>query len=97
MECGFGGTGTLDRQPSEEDLRAAMLETVEVFRQGRLTEDELKWVLSLLSAQTINLKFERLLLNFWRRFSRSTRFDAPGAQYNHSSRRTLRNRRLSRV
>lgn len=53
-----------DWQPSEEDYRAAMREAVAVFRQGRLTAAELNWVLSLLAAQLINRKFERILLNF---------------------------------
>lgn len=67
-----------DLQPSEEDLRAAMLETVEVFRQGRLTEDELKWVLSLLAAQlatqTIERELQEILLNFGRGFDREPSF-----------------------
>ena len=91
-----------DWQPSEEDYRAAMRDTVAVFRQGRLTEDELKWVLSLLAAQMINRKFERILLNFGGvakrgpRFA-SRRFDLRGDAEQRPSRLALREGRLSRV
>ena len=67
-----------DRQPSAAELRAAMLETVEVFRQGRLTEDELKWVLSLLAAQlatqTIERELQEILLDFGGGFDREPSF-----------------------
>ena len=91
-----------DWQPSEEDYRAAMRDTVAVFRQGRLTAAELKWVLSLLAAQLINRKLERILLNFGgaaKRGSRfaSRRFDRRGDEEQRTSRRALREGRLSRV
>ena len=93
---------SLDWQPSEADLRAAMRDTVAVFRQGRLTEAELKWVLSLLAGQLINRKFERILLNFGRASTRSPRFasrrfNGRGDGDRRPARPPLRDGRLSRV
>ena len=93
---------SFDWQPSEEDYRAAMREAVAVFRQGRLTAAELNWVLSLLAAQLINRKFERILLNFGGAAKRgprfaSRRFSLRGDADQRPARRALRERRLSRV
>lgn len=67
-----------DWQPSEEDYRAAMRDTVAVFRQGRLTEDELKWVLSLLAAQmatqVVEGELREALLDFGRDFDQEPSF-----------------------
>ena len=93
---------SFDAQPSEADLRAAMRDTVAVFKQGHLTEDELKWVLSLLAAQMVNRKFERILLNFGRASTRSPRFasrrfNGRGNEDRRPARPPLRDGRLSRV
>lgn len=67
-----------DRQPSEEDYRAAMLDMVAVFNQGHVTEDELKWVLSLLAAQmatqAVEREFREVLSDFGRGFDAEPRF-----------------------
>lgn len=64
----------LDAQPSAEDLRAAMLDMVAVFNQGHLTEDELKWVLSLLAGQVIDLELREVLSDFGRGFDEEPSF-----------------------
>lgn len=73
---------SFDAQPSEDDLRAAMLDMVTVFNQGHLTEDELKWVLSLLAAQmatqAVEREFREVLSDFGRGFDEEpsfTRYD----------------------
>ena len=69
---------SFDWQPSEADLRAAMRDTVAVFKQGHLTEDELKWVLSLLAAQMatqlVEREFQEVLLDFGSGFDREPSF-----------------------
>lgn len=67
-----------DWQPSEEDYRAAMRDTVAVFNQGHLTEDELKWVLSLLAAQmatqVVEGELREVLSDFGRDFDQEPSF-----------------------
>ena len=73
-----------DRPPSSEELREAMLDTVEVFNQGNLTEDELKWVLSVLAGQIIEREFREVLDSFGRGFD-----ERPGfTRYSFEPRRT---------
>ena len=66
--------GNFDEQPSEEDLRAAMLDMVLAFNQGHLTEDELKWVLSFLAGQVIDLELREVLSGFGRGFDEEPSF-----------------------
>ena len=72
------------RPPSSEELREAMLDTVEVFRQGNLTEDELKWVLSILAGQIIEQEFREVLGSFGRGFDERPSF----TRYSFEPRRT---------
>lgn len=69
---------SLDWQPSEADLRAAIRDTVAVFRRGRLTEADLKWVLSLLTGQmatqVVEREFQEILLDFGSGFDREPSF-----------------------
>ena len=72
------------RPPSSEELREAMLDTVEVFNQGNLTEDELKWVLSVLAGQMIEREFREVLGSFGRGFDERPSF----TRYSFEPRRT---------
>ena len=72
------------RPPSSEELREAMLDTVEVFNQGKLTEDELKWVLSVLAGQMIEQEFREVLGSFGRGFDEQPSF----TRYSFEPRRT---------
>ena len=81
-----------DRPPSSEELREAMLDTVEVFNQGNLTEDELKWVLSVLAGQIIEQEFREVLDSFGRGFDERPSF----TQYSFKPRRTSLTSRSSR-
>ena len=73
-----------DRPPSSEELREAILDTVAVFNQGNLTEDELKWVLSVLAGQMIEQEFREVLGSFGRGFDEQPSF----TRYSFEPRRT---------
>ena len=65
---------TLGTQPSSDDLRQAMSDTVQVFYRGQLTELELKLVLSVLASQLIDRKFGEVIGSFGRGFHEEPSF-----------------------
>ena len=51
-------------QPTEDELRDAMFDAVQVFRQGELTEAELRLVVYILASQMIDQKLVEVVGRF---------------------------------
>ncbi len=61
-------------EPTSEDVREAIHDTIEYFNRGKLTEAELKWALSFLAGQMVDIELKEVLSSFGHRLEEEPRF-----------------------